>query len=96
MCASSGFIKTEGSRDVESIKDIPFLPSTNVLPDKLLFYHASGIGEVKLKYVATRFNVYTKRECIAVRIGKSSIGFVVIVIFFIPVFNFTETVIVLC
>ena len=80
MCVSSGFVQTEGSSDIESIKDVTFIPCTHILPDKLLFDHATGIGEVELEHVSTRFNVYSEGERIAVGLGKAPNPTIVVIL----------------
>ena len=80
MCVSSGFVQTEGSSDVESIKDITFIPCAYILPDKLLFDHSTGIREVELEHVSTRLNVYSERERIAVGIRNASSSSAIIVV----------------
>ena len=94
MCVSSGFIKTESSSDVKSIKDVSFSPRPYVLPDKLLFDHAAGIGQVELKDVTARFNVYPQGKCIPVRIGKCPITSTIVVI--LVIFQLAKCMVVFC
>ena len=51
------FIQTKTPSDVKSVKYATIAPLFGSLGNKLAFNHTSGIGEVKLKDVSTRFNI---------------------------------------